>query len=154
MGLNCTRSRRRRANAPATTTHRVIRPVSDFASAGSRTLGGRIHSVERLTRRHEQSIALRPAEADIATDLWETDSADKLAFRVPHSHATISDVAPGVARAPDVALDVASHAVRPTLNAVDDAIGEQLLIGQFLVGDIEDVYDAFATRAAVPRTLA
>src|SRR5262249_7570996 len=153
--LNCTINRV--ADPQSRGRRRCIgffRPVTDLRSAGSCALGCSIHGIERLTRRHEQSIPLRPPEANIATDLRQTDAADELPSWVPHSHAIIPDFAPGIAGAPDVAVDVAAHPVRATLNAIDDAIGKQFLIRQFLVRrDVEDEYDALAPRPAVPGPL-
>src|ERR1019366_5629731 len=74
-------------------------------SARSCPLRAEIHGVERLARGHEQAVALGTAEADVATHLGQADAADELAGRRPHCHAVIADVAAGIARGPDIAVD-------------------------------------------------
>src|SRR5438552_5028367 len=83
-----------------------------------------IHGVERLARGHEQAVTLGAAEADVAAHLGQADPADQLAGRVPHRHAAIADMAPGIARGPDVAVDIAAHAVRSTLDTVNHEVAE------------------------------
>src|SRR5690349_13474716 len=84
--------------------------------ARSCALRGGIHGVERLARGHEQAVTLGAAEADVATYFGQADAADQLAFRRPHRHTAIADGATGIARSPDVAADVAAHAVRPAFH--------------------------------------
>src|SRR6266568_6116725 len=116
-------------------------------SAWSCALRGGIHGVERLARRHEQAVALGAAEADVAAHLGQADPADELAVRRPNRHAAIADVAAGIARGPDVAVDIAAHAVRSALHAVNREVAEPLLIGELVVGaDIEHEHVALATR--------
>ena len=67
-----------------------------------------VEGVERLARRHEQAVALGPAEADVAADLGQADAADQLALRGPHRDAAVADGAAGVARDPEIAVDVGS----------------------------------------------
>src|SRR3954464_10095590 len=104
------------------------------ASARSRSLRADINRVERLARGHEQAVALGAAEADVAAHFGQTDAADQLAFRRPHRHAGIADGAAGVARGPDIAVDVAAHAVRPALHAIDHEIAEPLAVRELVVG--------------------
>src|SRR5258708_7672834 len=149
---NAHQTRRRRQLTPA--------PPCDLArwrngSAWARALRGGIHRVERLARGHEQAVALGAAEADVAAHLGQADAADQLAGRIPHRHAVIADVAAGIARGPDIAIDVAAHAVRPAVHAVDDEVAEQLLIAELVVGaDIEHMHIAFAARTGIARSLA
>src|SRR5262245_26249566 len=93
-----------------------------------------IQGVERLARRHEQAIALGSAEADVAADLGQADAADQLAFGIPNRDAAVADIAPGVARDPDVAVDVATQPVGPALDAVDHEVAEQLAVRDLVVG--------------------
>src|SRR5271170_7317154 len=114
-------------------------------SARSCALRAGIHSVERLARGHEQAVALGAAEADVGTHLGQADAADQRAFRRPYRHAVIADVAAGVARGPDIAVDVAAYTVRSALHAIDGEIAEPFLIGKLVVGtDVEHMYVALA----------
>jgi hypothetical protein len=97
-------------------------------------LGGGIHGVERLARDHEQAVALGAAKADVAAHLRQADPADQLAFRRPYRHATIADVAAGIARDPEIAIDIAAHAVRPAVHPVNHEIAEPFLIAELVVG--------------------
>src|SRR3954454_13953182 len=108
-------------------------------SARSGALRGRVHRIERLARRHEQAIALGAAEADVAAHFGQPDAAEELALRRPRRHAAVADGAAGIAGGPDVAVDVAAHAVRPALHTVDHALAEPLLVRQLVVAaDVED----------------
>src|SRR3982751_718854 len=104
------------------------------ASARSGALRCRVHGVERLARGHEQAVALRATESDVAADLGQADTAEQLAFRRPHGDAAIADGAAGIARAPDIALDVAAHAVRSAFDPVDHEVREPLAVGELVVG--------------------
>src|SRR6266487_3449049 len=94
-------------------------PGSSTASCRSCALCVHIHRVERLARGHEQAIALLAAETKIAAHFGKPDPAHQLALRRPDGHAAVADSATRVARAPDVSVHVAAHAVGPTLDAVD-----------------------------------
>src|SRR5216684_3961087 len=83
------------------------------------------------------------------------DPADELAIRRPYRHATIADVAAGIARGPDIAIDIAAHTVRSALHAVNHEIAEPLLIGELVVGaDIEHEHVTLATRTSIARPFA
>src|SRR6266849_1570383 len=97
-------------------------------SARSCALRGGIHGVERLARGHEQAVALGTAEADVAAHLGQADAAEELAVRRPYRHAAIAHGTAGIARAPDIAVDVAAHAVRTALHAVNHEVAEPLVI--------------------------
>src|SRR5439155_20308657 len=113
------------------------------------------YRIERLARGHEQAIALGATEADVAAHFGQTNAADQLAFRGPHRHAAIADGAAGVARGPDIAADVAAHAVRPALHAIDHEIAEPLAVAELVVGaDIEHEHVALAARTGIARPLA
>src|SRR5262249_51506186 len=92
-----------------------------------------VDGIERLARRHKQAIALRPAKADIAADLRNPNAAEQLAVRVPHRNAAVADRAPGIARAPQVAVDIGAHAVGTALYAVDHEVAEQFAVGELVV---------------------
>ena len=67
--------------------------------------------------------------------------------RIPHRDAAVAERAAGVARHPEVAVDVAAQAVRSALHAVDQTVGEQLAVRDLVVGaDVERVDLAFAAR--------
>src|SRR4029077_11570826 len=87
--------------------------------------------------------------------LGQADAADQLAFRRPHRDAAVADGAASVARGPQIAVDVAAHAIGPALHAVDHAVAEQLLVRDLVVrSDIEGIDLAFAARTGVARSLA
>ena len=102
-------------------------------SGRPRPLRIHIERVERLARGHEEPVALGAAEAEIAAHFGQANPADELAVRRPHRDAAVAHVAPGVARAPDVAVHVAADAVRTAADAVNAEIGERLVIGQLVV---------------------
>src|SRR5207248_3236349 len=88
-------------------------------------------------------------------NLRQPDAADQLALRIPDRDAAIADRAPGIARAPEIAVDIGAHAVRPALHAVDHEIAEQLLVRQLVVGaDIEHMHVALAAGAGIARPFA
>src|SRR5215510_13879933 len=78
---------------------------------GPRSLGGDVEGVQRLARRHEETIALGAAEADVRADFRKPDAPDELALGVPHRHPAVAQVSTGITRDPDIALDVAADAV-------------------------------------------
>src|SRR5262245_59263168 len=94
--------------------------------ARGRALGSGVERVEGLAGGHEETIALGPAEADVAADLGDADAADELALRRPHRHAAVSHVASRVARAPQVAVHVGAHPVGAALDAVHHEVAEEL----------------------------
>src|SRR6516162_9866490 len=87
-----------------------------------RALGVDVQRVERLAGGHEETIALRPAKAQIRTDLRQADTANQLALGRPDRDAVVPDGAARVARAPDVAADIASDAVRRASHAIDHEV--------------------------------
>src|SRR5439155_19845125 len=114
-----------------------------------------IDGIERLARGHEQAVTLGAAEADVATHLRQTDTAEQLALRRPHRHAAITHRTSGVARTPDVAVDIAAYAVRPAFHAVDHEIAEPLVVAELVVGaDVEHEHVALAARAGIAGSLA
>src|SRR5262249_6893702 len=67
----------------------------------------------------------------------------------------VADVAAGVGRDPDVAVDVAARAIRPALDAVDHEVAEELAVGQLVVAaHVEDVHVALAAGTGVAGTFA
>src|ERR1700676_4244783 len=114
MGIAATpsywlRTKRRRLVTP--TPPSLYRAMAG-GSARSCALRGGIHGVEGLARGHEQAVALGAAEADVAAHLGQADPADELAIRRPYRHTAIAHMAAGTARGPDIAVDIAAHAVR------------------------------------------
>src|SRR5437762_2377195 len=85
-----------------------------------------IHRVERRAAGHEDPIALRTAEGEVADDFGQPNPAQQFARRIPARNAVIPDVAAGVAGQPDVAVDIAAHAIRPALDPVDNTVAEFL----------------------------
>src|SRR5688572_27731998 len=122
------------------------------ALAGCGALRGRVHRVERLARGHEEPVALRPAEADVAADLRQADAPDELAAGCPYRHAAVADAAPRIAGAPEVAVDVRAHAVGAALHTVDHEVAEELAIAQRVVrAHVKHVHVALAARDRVAR---
>ena len=75
-------------------------------------------------------------------------------MRCPHRHATVTDAAPRIARAPQIAIDVGPHAVGSALDAVDHEIVEELAVRKLVVGtDVEDIHVAFAAAVRVAGSL-
>src|SRR5262245_11951954 len=114
-----------------------------------------VHGVQRLAGRHEEAVALGPAEAHVAADLGQADASDDLALRRPHRDPAVADAAPRVAGAPQVAVDVAAHAVGPALHPVDHEAGEELPAGELVVtAHVEHVHVALAARTGIAWPLA
>src|SRR5205085_954126 len=82
---------------------------------------------ETLARGHEQAVTLQAAEADVGASLRQRDTADRGAVgRKHHDAVEIGRAHPPTA--PQVAVDVAAHAVGCTGPGVDQdaAVGEPL----------------------------
>src|SRR5713101_1467462 len=123
--------------------------------AGRGALRGGVDRVERLAGRHEQAVALGPAEADVAADLGQPDAPDELTLRRPHRHPAIAHVAARIARAPEIAVHVGAHAVGPALDAIHHEVAEELAVAELVVrADVEHVHLALAARVRVARPLA
>src|SRR5262245_2711843 len=119
------------------------------------TLGRSIERIERLARRHEQAIALRPTKAHVAANLRDANAAQKLALRVPHRDAAVADGSAGIARTPQVAVDISADTIGAAFDAINHEVAEQPAIGELVVAaDVEGVHLALAARARVPRALA
>jgi hypothetical protein len=73
-------------------------------------LGIEVHGVERLARRHEQAVALRPAEADVGADLRQQNLADAHPVGRKDMDPVIAGPNPAGGRI-DVALGVGADAV-------------------------------------------
>src|SRR5713226_7341717 len=111
--------------------------------------------VERLARGHEQAIALGTTEAHVAADLGQPDAPDELALRRPHRHPAVAHAAAGVAGAPQIAIHIGAHAVRPALHAVHHEVAEELAVGELVVrAHVEGVHVALAAGTRVARALA
>src|SRR4029450_1320315 len=70
--------------------------------SGRGALGRDVERVDRLARRHEQAIAVRAAECEVAADLGKANPAEELPGRIPDRDAAVAERAAGVARHPDV----------------------------------------------------
>src|SRR5215218_1419296 len=129
--------------------------VSRAGLARACTLRGRVHRIERLARGHEQAVSLGAAEADVAAHFGKPDAAEQLAVRRPGRHTAVADGTAGIAGRPDIAVDVAAHAVRPALHAVDHALAEPLLVGELVIAaDVEHKDLALAAGPGVAGSLA
>src|SRR6202163_5160044 len=119
------RTKRRRRVTPT-----PLRCIARWRNGSARpcALRGGIHGVERLARGHEQAVALGAAKADVAAHLGQADPADELAIRRPYRHTAIAHVAAGITRGPEIAVDIAAHAVRTALHAVNHEVAEALLV--------------------------
>src|SRR5262249_49776742 len=114
-----------------------------------------IDGVERLARSHEQAIALGSTEADVAAHLGQTDAADELAVRRPYRDAAVAHMTPGIARRPDIAVDVAAHPIGTALHAVNHEVAEPLMVRELVVGaDIEHEHIALAAGSGIAGSLA
>src|ERR1700676_2991595 len=130
MGIAATpsywlRTKKRRRVTP---THPSLYRAMAGRLAGSCALRGGIHGVERLARGHDQAVALGAAEADVAAHFGQADPADELAIRRPYRHTAIAHVAAGITRGPEIAVDIAAHAIRTALHAVNHEVAEALLV--------------------------
>ena len=102
------------------------RPCGSLLSP-RRALGVHVQRIDRLARGHEQPVALHAAEADIGAALGQRDAADRRAVgRIDH-HAVEFGIAHAPA-APQIAVDVAAHAVRRAGTGVD----QHPLVGDFI----------------------
>src|SRR5438445_12467339 len=69
-------------------------------------LGVDVHGVERLARGHEQAVPLWAAETEVAAHFRQTNPADEPSVRRPDGDAAIADRASGIARAPQIAVQI------------------------------------------------
>ncbi len=100
-----------------------------------RALGVHIQRVDRLARGHEQAVALQAAEAEVGAALGQRDAADHDAIgRVDH-HAVELGVAHAPA-APQIAVDVAAHAVRRAGARIDEhaLVGDLVAARRHVIG--------------------
>ena len=103
-------------------------------SAADRALGVDVDRVERLAGRHEQAVALQPAEAQIGAALGQCDAADHRAVGGENR-----DPVQGLAHppaAPQIAVDIAAEAVGRAVAEIGEVarVGEAGAVGD----DIED----------------
>src|SRR5260370_17064320 len=98
------------AGSPARLERAAIR-----ASRVLRAARIRVERIERVTRGHEQAVALAPAESEVGAALRQRDEADRLALGIEH----LDPIELGVAHAP-AAPQVAVHV---DTEAVGRAIG-------------------------------
>src|SRR5882724_10875451 len=88
-------------------------------------LGIHVEGVERLARRHEESVALDSAEAEVGAALREQDAPYEPGGGIEDRHA-IQPFAPAPA-APEVAVGIAAHPVRDPGSGIHEhaAVGER-----------------------------
>src|SRR4051812_33578439 len=96
-----------------------------------------------MTRRHEQPISFRSAEADVGRTLGQADVADRRALRVEDANA-VELVGTHAPAAPQVAVDVDAEAVRRLRLGANDQLP---WIGELCPLDIEGVDRARARLA-------
>src|SRR4051794_41175599 len=88
-------------------------------STSQRTLGVHIERIDRLAGSHEQAVAFHAAEAEVGAALGQRDPADHHAVgRIDHDAVEL-----GIAHAPaapQIAVDVAAHAVGRAGAGVDE----------------------------------
>src|SRR4030095_13279938 len=103
-------------------------------SAPGHALRVHVERVERLAGRHEEPVALDPAEAEVGAALREQDAADELARGVEDRHAI--EALAAAPPAPEVAVDITAHAVWNAVAGVD----EEPIVREFrpAVHDVED----------------
>src|SRR6266436_2850106 len=80
-------------------------------SAAGRTLRFDVERIDRLARRHEEAVALDPAEADVGAALGQHDAADHLAVGGEYDNAVLGLAARPPA--PQITLDIDPQAVGP-----------------------------------------
>src|SRR5712691_3042650 len=69
-----------------------------------------VERIERVARRHEQAVAVAPAETQVGAALRQPDVPDRLACGIENPHAV--ELAGHAPAAPEVAVDVDTEAVR------------------------------------------
>src|SRR5688572_29160558 len=94
-------------------------------SARASSLCGGVVRVQRRARGHEQAVALRPAKRDVAYDFGDANAAPQSAVRAPDRDTAVPDIAAGVARRPDIAIDIRPQTVGAAADAVDHRVAEQ-----------------------------
>src|SRR5260370_17236846 len=108
-----------------------------------RALGVHIKRVDRLAGGHEQPVAFQAAEAKVGAALGQRDAADQYAVgRVDH-HAIEFGIAHAPA-APQIAVDVATHAVGRAGAGVD----EHALVGNLVAAWRDVISEDLAVRHA------
>ena len=95
------------------------RPSAGGSAAGG-ALGVHVEVVERCARRHEQAVAVGPAEAEIGAALGQVDPPDELAVGVEDMDSVEPFLAHAPA-APEIAVHVAAEAVGRAGPGVDEA---------------------------------
>src|SRR5207244_12478612 len=78
-----------------------------------------VEPLQRRARAHEQTVAVRPAEAEVGAALRQVDTGDQLALGVEDLYA-VQAFLPHAPAAPEVDVDVAAEAVRRALAGVDE----------------------------------
>src|SRR5262245_5820899 len=84
--------------------------ITETGSSHPRPLCLDVHRVQRLAAGHEQAIAFRAAEADVAANLRQQDQADAGAVRGEDMNPVIAVAHPAGAD-PEIAVGVAADAV-------------------------------------------
>src|SRR5207248_9945422 len=95
-------------------------PERTSALTTERALRVHVERVKRMACCHEQPIALDAAEAQVGAALRQSDEADRLAGGIENPHPVLLRVA-HAPTAPEVAIDVATQAVRGAARLGSDA---------------------------------
>src|SRR3954454_2363776 len=97
-----------------TSLRSTLMPVpSRIDLTAGRALRVHIQRIDRVARRHEQSIALDATEAHIGATLGQCDEADCLAARIENLDAVLLCGA-HAPPAPEIAVDIATESVGRT----------------------------------------
>src|SRR6188472_2117455 len=118
-----------------TSLRSTLMPVpSRVDLTAGRALRVHIQRIDRVARRHEQPVALDPAEAHVGATLGQCDEADRLTARIENLDAVLLCVAHAPA-APKIAVDIAAETVRHTARLGGD---EGTAVGELVVVDVVD----------------
>src|ERR1700730_13340112 len=103
--------------------------------SSQRALRVHIERGYRLARGNEQAIALQAAETEIGATLGQRDAADHDAVGGKH-HDTVELGIAHAPAAPQIAVDVAAHAVGRAGAGVDKdtLVGNRLAVGCYVIG--------------------
>src|SRR5262245_35240766 len=116
----------------------------------SRHLKSTTHDTHPLATHHEEPVALRAPERDVRANFRQADAANELSGGIPDGHAAVTELSPGIAARPEIAVHVDANAVGRAFDPVDHEIAEQLRGPQPVVGaDVEDVDAAIAAASCV-----
>src|SRR5689334_2858600 len=108
--------------------------IGSVASGPLGALGFDVHAVERRGSRHEETVLLRPAEAEVGAALRQVDLAEQRPVRAVAVHA-VEPGATGRGRRPQVAVPVGADPIGP---AWPGELHERAAIDRSDPVDVED----------------